>query len=238
MPVALLAAALLLPACRPEAGADRPSTVSPAARVVLVTGFEPFGGDPLNASWEAVRELDGRELAGCRIVVRQLPVVWGKPMEVLPGLLDELRPAAVFAFGQGRPGGFTFERVGRNARKPFKDNLGRRPGRPTVVPDGPDQLRSPFPMNRLMPALQGAGLPVGVSENAGQYLCDETTYALEYLRRSRANFECAFFHVPPLGTKLIVSGREAACDRELLLSFVVKVVESWAALPPPGSESN
>lgn len=44
---------------------------------VLITGFEPFGGEAVNPSWEVVKQLDGAIIAGQPVVARQLPCVFG-----------------------------------------------------------------------------------------------------------------------------------------------------------------
>lgn len=246
----LVAAALALLGCAPAQKRSSPNPVPPvppremsdAAKptaptpapelpVILLTGFEPFGGGTVNASWEAVRGLDGQELAGCRIVARELPVVWGAPLEKLPKLLDELHPVAVFAFGQGLPGRVAHERVGANARGKYRDNRKQLPPSPLVVEGGPDLLGSNFALDKVLPALEKTGVPVRLSGNAGQFLCDETVYTLEHLRRSRGGFECAFFHVPALGSKIEVAGKEIECSRELLRGFVEALVKSWASQP-------
>ncbi|MDE2490941.1 MAG: pyroglutamyl-peptidase I, partial [Elusimicrobia bacterium] len=47
-------------------------------RVILITGFEPFGGERVNPSWEAARRLDGRRIAGRRVAARRLPVAFAR----------------------------------------------------------------------------------------------------------------------------------------------------------------
>ena len=69
-------------------------------RKVLVTGFEPFGGEPINPALEAVKQLEGREIGGCRVVTRALPVVRHAAIEVLLEHLRETDPVLVIAVGQ------------------------------------------------------------------------------------------------------------------------------------------
>lgn len=56
---------------------------------VLITGFEPFGGERLNPSWEVVKQLNDMELVGTRIVARQLPCVFGAALDALNAAIDE-----------------------------------------------------------------------------------------------------------------------------------------------------
>lgn len=109
-------------------------------RIVLLTGFEPFDQDPVNPSWEAVRQLDGVQLGSdVKIVARRLPCAFATAGECLSLLIDELHPAMVIATGLG-PGrsDISVERVAINindARIP--DNLGEQPIDTAVVADGP-----------------------------------------------------------------------------------------------------
>ena len=196
-------------------------------RVILLLGFQPFGGGEVNCSWEAVRGLEGETLAGCRIAARQLPVVWGAPLTEIQRHVDELKPSVVFAFGQGLPGAFKFERKARNLRGPGPDNRGQsRPGSETL-PGGPAAYVSRYRIGGLREAL-GAGFPLEVSEDAGNYLCEEALYSVEHACRARG-IDGAFFHLPPLESPLEVDGATRICDNELLRGFVRSVVSSWAA---------
>ena len=94
-------------------------------KTVLMTAFEPFGGERINPSWEAVRSFDGREFGGARIVVRQLPVVFARCGQVLTAALEELQPHRVLCVGQaGGRSDISVERVAINvndARIPDND---------------------------------------------------------------------------------------------------------------------
>ena len=67
---------------------------------VLITGFEPFGGEAVNPSWEVVKQLDGAMVAGERVVARQLPCVFGEALTALYAALDEHQPVLTIAVGQ------------------------------------------------------------------------------------------------------------------------------------------
>ena len=69
-------------------------------KTVLITGFEPFGGESVNPSWEVVSGLDNAIIDGCRVVARQLPCVFGESLAVLNAAIDALSPSLVLAVGQ------------------------------------------------------------------------------------------------------------------------------------------
>lgn len=201
------------------------SAVAADPPVILLTGFEPFGPDrPANPSWEGIKALDGREWHGCKIVTRQLPVVWGEPLKRLEALGAELKPVAVFSFGQGLPGSYTIEAVARNGRAPIPDNAGHTPASPTVAADGPVVLNATADVERLVREVAAKGHTVRRSEDAGQYLCEETLYSLETLKRAgKIRGTVVFSHVPPLGGQ--VDGRPV--DGAAVQKYVLDLLEAW-----------
>ena len=203
----------------PASAADLP--------VIVLTGFEPFGEKrPPNPSWEGIAQLDKTQWQGHRIVAVQLPVVWGAPRQTLAPEIARLNPVAVFSFGQGRPGAFAIETRALNQRGPIPDNTGQTPPQPLVAGDGPTEYRSSFPFQSLCDHLNAAGFQTRISEDAGQYLCEETLFTLELLRRrSKTPPDVAFCHVPPLGSRI---GQQLV-DAQYIRSFVLQVLAGWQA---------
>jgi pyroglutamyl-peptidase len=193
--------------------------------VILLTGFEPFGeGRPPNPSWEGIKELDGREWRGYRLACRELRVEWGAPLEQLSAWIDELHPSAVFSLGQGSPDGFALETHARNERGQLRDNRSKLPDAAVIAADGPKEYRSSIDAKNLADALTTQGFTIGVSENAGQYLCEETLYTLELLKsRKRIAGDVLFCHVPPLGTQI----GDRTVDAAYVQSFVQSLLAVW-----------
>lgn len=67
---------------------------------VLITGFEPFGGERVNPSWEVVKQLNDLMLGGVKVVARQLPCAFGEALTALNAAIDEIQPVLVLAIGQ------------------------------------------------------------------------------------------------------------------------------------------
>nr|HPK34063.1 pyroglutamyl-peptidase I [Ottowia sp.] len=129
----------------------RPPSDTAALRKVLLTGFEPFGGDALNPSWLAAQALHGRRIAGHQVVAAQLPTVFGASLERLDALLHQHRPVLVVCLGlaAGRAA-LSLERVAINvqdARMP--DNAGAEPVDAPVVPGGPAAYFSTLPIKAM-----------------------------------------------------------------------------------------
>jgi pyroglutamyl-peptidase len=190
-----------------------------AAPVALVTAFEPFGGASVNASWEAVKALDGETIAGHRVAVALLPVVYDEMAAPLEAAVARHRPSVVVSFGLGR-GVIHVERVARNGYASVrpKDNKGREPPRAEVVPAGRSQLPSGLPVDEILAALSRAGLSAEASDDAGGYLCNECFYRLMSLDSAagKAIRARGFVHLPAIdapnpagGTYTIERLREA-----------------------------
>ncbi len=192
--------------------------------VILLTGFEPFGEKrPPNPSWEAIKTLNDTEWNGHRIVAVQLPVVWGEPIRQIEAQIDSLKPVAVFSFGQGAPGAFAIETRARNERGGIPDNAGNLPSQPLIAGDGPTEYTSAFPADKIIAALKEKGYSMRKSENAGQYLCEETLYSLEVLKRKKKLATVAFCHVPPLGSRI----GDKVVDAAYVHQFVVDYLTAW-----------
>ncbi len=200
------------------------------APTILLTGYEPFGpGRPANPSWEGIKGLDGRRVGGYVIACRELKVEWGAPLAALNAWIDELRPAAVFSFGQGGADGFAIETRARNARGRIPDNLGNLPSAPTIAADGPDEFAATIDAEKLAAALAAAGYRMRVSKDAGQYLCEEALDTLELLKsRGRTAGEVLFCHVPPLGA----DAPDGRVTPEYVQNFVEKLLQAWAETHP------
>ncbi len=199
----LLAVALAL-VLAPPRGAAAP-VAEPERPVCLLTGFEPFGGASVNASWEAVKALDGRIVAGHRVAAARLPVVYDAVAGPLRAAVEKHRPAIVISFGVGTKT-VRIERVARNgyhrARPP--DNRGRRPPRDRILPDGPGTIRTGLPVEAILRSLKAARIGAGTSDDAGGYLCNECFYRLMAMPREGAAAGIrarGFIHVPPFGAR-------------------------------------
>jgi pyroglutamyl-peptidase len=167
---------------------------------VLITGFEPFGGERVNPSWEVVKQLNDMELAGARIIARQLPCVFGVALEALNAAIDEVQPVMVLAIGQaGGRTDITIERVAINvddARIP--DNQGQQPIDEPIVESGPAAYFSTLPIKAIVDSMREAGIPASVSQTAGTYVCNHVMYGLLHRLNSQQAIKGGFIHIPYL----------------------------------------
>ncbi|MER5442640.1 pyroglutamyl-peptidase I [Streptomyces sp. NPDC002790] len=166
---------------------------------VLLTGFEPFGGESLNPSWEAARAVAAAPPEGLAVTAVQLPCVFGESLKTLRAAVTETRPDLVVCLGQagGRPG-VTIERVAINvddARIP--DNAGAQPIDVPVVPGGPAAYFSTLPVKACVSAMRSAGVPTALSNTAGTFVCNHVAYGLAHLLATELpDTRGGFVHVP------------------------------------------
>jgi pyroglutamyl-peptidase len=167
---------------------------------ILVTGFEPFGGERVNPSAEVARALDGRTIAGARVAGIVLPCVFGVAIDALRSAIDTHRPQLVLALGQaaGREG-FTLERVAINlddAR--IADNVGAQPIDSPVIARGPAAHFTTLPIKAMVAALHDAGHSASVSYSAGTFVCNHVFYGLQHALKRRRGMRSGFMHLPCL----------------------------------------
>ena len=169
-------------------------------KTVLITGFEPFGGESVNPSWEVVSSLDNAIIGGCRVIARQLPCVFGESLAVLNAAIDALSPSLVLAVGQaGGRTDITVERVAINVDDArIADNQGQQQVDVPIVVDGPAAWFSTLPIKAMVVAMRNAGIPASVSQTAGTFVCNHVMYGLLHKLRDAPAVKGGFIHIPYL----------------------------------------
>lgn len=165
---------------------------------VLITGFDPFGGEKINPAWEAVRALPDN-IDGIEVVKLQIPTVFKKSAKKLFENIDSVKPDVVICVGQA--GGryeFSVERVAINVDDGrIPDNDGYQPVDSTVFEDGENAYFSTLPIKAIVEEVKKAGIPAAVSNTAGTYVCNHIMYSLlYYLNKNNLNIKGGFIHVP------------------------------------------
>ena len=169
-------------------------------KAVLLTGFEPFGGDSLNPSEEISRQMNGSVIARHHVVGGLLPCVFGAATKELKHLIKLHEPQLVLCLGQaGGRAEITPERVAINvADARVADNAGQKPVDQPVVKDGPAAYWSTLPIKAVVQALKKDGIPAAVSQTAGTFVCNHVFYGLMHELRGQRTIRGGFIHVPYL----------------------------------------
>ena len=164
---------------------------------IIVTGFDPFGGETINPSIECVKALP--EIEGVELIRLELPTVFKESAKRLNEVINDVKPDAVLSVGQagGRPG-ITMERIAINvddARIP--DNISQQPIDEAIQLDGEAAYFTTLPIKRIVKAIREAGIPTEVSNSAGTFVCNHIMYqALFAATKADKPFKAGFMHIP------------------------------------------
>lgn len=166
---------------------------------ILITGFEPFGGETVNPALEVLRFFEGKLLEGYRVVTRALPTIRFRSIEKLRAAIADEDPALIVALGQA--GGrceIMPERVAINIDDfRIPDNDGNRPTDEPVVAGAPAAYWSTLPIKSMVRAMRDRGIPASVSNTAGTFVCNHIFYGLMHLLSEEGNVRRGgFIHIP------------------------------------------
>ena len=189
---------------------------------VLITGFEPFGGEIVNPALEAVMKIENK-LDHIDVIKAKLPVVFHQSISVLKQLIESHNPNIVICVGQaGGRTSITLERVGINvddARIP--DNKGNTPVDQKINPDGPDAYFSSLPIKAIVSAINESGIPASVSNTAGTYVCNHILYGLcDLIASSFLNIKGGFMHVPFAPEQVVKNPGQPSMSVENIVSAI------------------
>lgn len=163
---------------------------------LLITGFEPFGGEKTNPSWDAVGLLPS-EIGEYILTKLRIPVVFGQAAETVIARAEEMRPDVILCIGQaGGRAAITPEFVGINLRHAsIPDNHGFQPQDAPILPGGACAYFSTLPVRKMADAITAAGIPAQVSYSAGAYVCNDLLYTL-LSHFDGSGTRICFIHVP------------------------------------------
>ena len=177
---------------------------------ILVTGFDPFGGEPTNPAIESVKRIDDN-IEGAEIIKLEIPTVFHKAADVVEAKIKEVNPDVVLSIGQaGGRYGITVERVAINeddAR--IEDNEGNQPIDVVIREDGAPAYFSTLPIKAMVEEIKKENLPSSVSNTAGTFVCNHIMYQDLYLAEKYGNIKAGFIHVPFL-TEQVVDKKDTA----------------------------
>lgn len=191
---------------------------------VLLTGFDPFGGDKVNPATEAVKRVSDN-VGGVEVVKIEVPTVFHKSIDVVAKAIEEEKPDAVLCIGQaGGRAELTPERVAINlddARIP--DNEGNQPIDVKIFEDGEPAYFATLPIKAMVASIRSAGIPSSVSNTAGTFVCNHLMYGVLYtLAKKYPGVRGGFMHVPFIPEQVITRANTPS----MALSDIVKGIEA------------
>ena len=209
---------------------------------ILITGFDPFGGEPVNPALEAVKLMKD-EIAGAKIIKLEIPTVFRKSVEKIHEMMKAEQPDVVLSIGQaGGRFGVTPERVAINVDDArLKDKEGNKPVDTPIFTDGEAAHFSNLPVKAMVEAIKNKGLPSTLSNSAGTFVCNHVMYGvLYYIHKEFPNVRGGFIHVPfitdQVVTKPNVASMALADITEALESAVEAIVKNQKDIHAIGGE--
>jgi pyroglutamyl-peptidase len=195
---------------------------------VLITGFDPFGGEKINPAYEAVKGLEN-SIKGVEIVKKEISTVFRKSISQLEKAMEEENPDVVICVGQaGGRYDITVERVAVNiddAR--IEDNDGNQPIDTPIFEDGENAYFASIPIKAMVQKMKENGIPASVSNSAGTFVCNHIMYGLLYLiDRKYPHIRGGFIHVPYLPEQVIGKGNIASMSTENIIKGLTLSIEA------------
>ena len=175
---------------------------------ILVTGFEPFGGEAVNPSIETVNRLPD-QIAGARIIRLEIPTVRGKSLQVIEEALRRHDPDVILCVGQaGGRAQISVERVGINEDDfSIPDNEGNQVTDQPVCPGGPDAYFVTVPIRAMAERIRARKIPAGISNTAGTFVCNHVTYGVCHMIATKyPGKRSGFIHIPFLPEQVAEKG--------------------------------
>ncbi len=165
--------------------------------MIVVTGFQGYGGRGENPASHLASGLNGERIEGHEIVGRVLPVDLDAAAAKVPKLLDEFSPDIVLSIGLW-PGEamIRLERLAANhSHFELTDEVGNKPAGP-VRAEGPDAYITSLPIDDMQRAVRDEGIPCRISGSTGTFLCNAIFYMMADECARRGKGQVGFVHVP------------------------------------------
>ena len=206
---------------------------------ILVTGFDPFGGEKINPALETIKRLPDTIL-GAQIIKLEIPTVVGKSLAKIKEAVEKENPDAVLSIGQaGGRSEITVERVGINiddCRIP--DNEGNQPIDEPVVKGGPAAYFVTVPIKAIVENIKAHNIPASISNTAGTFICNHVCYGVAHLAAQRTvagkPMKSGFIHIPFLPEQVI--GKPALTPSMSLETIVSGITHALEAIVEHGSD--
>ena len=195
---------------------------------ILLTGFEPFGGDKHNPSQRICEALSESKAGRLDLWTRILPVSFTKAPIALRQALEEVKPDLALGLGySAKADRFVIERIALNIEDArIADNDHYRPQDTLVEPEGALALETTLPIRALDTHLRERGIPARISYTAGTFVCNTVFYTLLLEAQTKGYPRLAgFIHVPALPEMTLEKREQAFLPLEYIVSGIREILE-------------
>ena len=197
---------------------------------ILVTGFDPFGGESVNPAIEAVKRLPD-VIGGATIIRQEIPTSCVSSLQLIEALLIQHDPDVVLSVGQaGGRAAITVERVGINIDDfSIKDNDGNHICDEPIFADGPDAYFLNLPVKKMVERIQDRRIPAAVSNTAGTFVCNHVAYGTRYLIETKyPGKRSGFIHIPYLPEQTVNKPGIPSMGLEMIVEGLTAAIEAIA----------
>lgn len=193
---------------------------------VLLTGFEAFGGNVENSSWETVLQVGAQEFMGMQIILRMMPVSFHRVALALREAVDEIQPDLIVMLGQAAASDkVRLERIAINLMDAKQgDNDGIIPNEEQIYPHETAALFTKLPIKTICASIAEKGMPVVVSNSCGLYVCNRLYYEALRLCENAPKMKAIFVHVPLFKGQIGIS-ENLGMELHEMVRVVVSVLE-------------
>lgn len=195
---------------------------------ILITGFDPFGGEKINPALEIIKLLPDR-IAECEVKVLEIPTVYKKSLEIIENEIKKFNPNYILSIGQaGGRSDISIERIAINIDDfRIKDNEGNQPIDQNIFSDGENAYFSTLPIKAIRAELLKAGIPASISNTAGTFVCNHVFYGVRYLiEKKYRDKKSGFIHIPYLPEQVLGKSNTASMSLETLLKGIEIAVQT------------
>lgn len=197
---------------------------------LLLTGYEPFGGETINPSYEAVKAFKNKTIKGIDVLVEEMPVAWGKIDEQFEKAVAKHNPDYIICVGQaGGRNAVGIERVAVNCAN-GKDNEDVLREEQIIRKDGPEAYFSTLPISKMNKLVKESKVPCYISNSAGLYLCNYIFYiARHYVEQNNLNIPVGFIHIPYIPEQVAIKERPqnlASMDLSLIIRALEEMIKA------------
>jgi len=195
---------------------------------ILVTGFDPFGGEPINPAIESVKKLPDN-IAGAKIIKLEIPTVRKKSLEKIEKAINEHNPDVILSIGQaGGRFDISIERVGINLDDfRIPDNEGNQIIDEPIFPDGENSYFVKLPVKAMIQNVQKNNIPASVSYTAGTFVCNHVLYGVLYLiEKKYKGKKSGFIHIPFLPQQVVDKRNMPSMELNTIVKGLTAAIEA------------
>ena len=195
---------------------------------ILVTGFDPFGGEVINPAIETVKRLPDT-IVGAKIIKLEIPTVCHQSLRVIDEAIARYDPDVVLSVGQagGRPD-ITVERVGINVDDcRIPDNAGNQIVDEPIYADGPAAYFVTVPIKAMVQRIRERNIPASVSNTAGTFVCNHVTYGVCHLLAVKyPGKRSGFIHIPFLPQQAVDKKNMPSMSQDMMVEAITAAIEA------------